>query len=362
MALAVALEREMSIQHLPEIVSGLEGRERELVQRIILIQGGTADVGEENVEPDLQTQHVIETYNRWDHRRATFNGARNFRPQPQEKLQAYRNEITDARDKDPFCNLEVKTPPGPFGRIRGNNTVTAANKFAGALNHAVLIYDQHDPLYIPTLAEMQDRFNVARQWYEAAHAYNGYDGAIYPSLIENRTRRAAASVPHGHGQLALRRGMHEGMMEQMRANGEFYSYLHQRNYFDDLSRAHEILGLGIDLGSAHVYPSLTPTKEGEIDMFFDRFDEGAVGLIREIYSFFADSLGMPALNMLVGYKPLKNDGRNWDTVPAVMVRIIGRGDLSVSNSDIGGFELMGTSIIATDPYMVDRQLKIYLNS
>lgn len=360
MVRALAVEQERRIQDLPEVISGLEGRDRMLVQRMIMVHSGTSDIGQENVDPSLQRQQVVEVYNRWDHRRAVFNGVRSFRPQPQDKLQAYRDEISGNFGKDPFCNLDEKTPPGPFGRVRGSNTVTAANLFAGALNHAVLIYDQHDPLYVPSQAEMQDRFNVADGWYQAAHAHNGSSGAIYPSLIENRTRRAAASIPHGHGQLALREGVHEGVMEQMRDNAEFYRHLNQGDYFDDLRRVHEVLGLGLDLGGVRVYPSLTPTKEGEVDIFADQLNSRAIGLIHKVYSFFDNELGMPALNMLAGFRPLKDDGRNWGMIPGVVVRVIGRGDLGVSNSDIGGFELFGTSIIATDPYVVDRKLKQYL--
>lgn len=346
-----------TISQLPDIVGGLSGTEGTLVSDIIEIRAIVSELGEENLpRADLQQQLLIETYNPWSHQRSVINLARAMRPLPLGNLVAIQADIASTYLKDPFCLYKTETPPNKFGRFKGKYHVTSGNLFSSAKNHGNLIAFGHSPLVAPTKDEFSDRYDVFDLWREAAYAASkGED--VYPSIIENRLRKAGSSIDHSHSQMALRSGRHEGEMEEYLAISNWYGHQTGENYFDDLFRAHQLLGLGVEVGHLRVFPSLTPVKDAEVIVFADRFDSQARQLLFKIYDNYMNVLGAKAFNFIMGFKPVGYDGRDWGRVPALIARFINRGDPTAKNGDIAGFELAKTSITSTDQFQVNKILK-----
>lgn len=346
-----------TISQLPDIVEGLSGAERTLVGDIIEIRAIVSELGEENLpKADLQQQLLIETYNSWSHQRSVINIARAMRPQPLADLATIQADIASTYKKDPFCLYETETPPNKFGRFYGKYHITSGNLFSSAKQHGNLIALEHSPLVAPTGDEFSDRYEVFDKWREAAYAASkGED--VYSSIIENRLRKAGSSIDHSHSQMALRSGRHEGEMEEYLAISHWYGYQKGENYFDDLFRVHQLLGLGVEAGNLRAFPSLIPVKDAEVIVFADRFDSQERQLLFKIYDYYMNVLGAKAFNFIMGFKPLGYDGRDWGRVPAVIARFINRGDPTAKNGDIAGFELAKTSITSTDQFQVNKILK-----
>lgn len=355
------VENFTSIANLPDIYVGLEGERATLVRQLIEVYASAYDLGSESIDTPSSNQILVEIYNPYTYQRSAFNPHRSNRKSSTGNLDQLRQEVEQTRGNDPFCNYEEKTYPGPFGRITGNYTVTAANEFAGAQAHGILIYQNHDPFYIPNVDEIQDRLTTTERWFKTAHSHQGNQELIFPTLIENRTPRAGATILHGHGQLSLKPNRHEGTMEKMKDIYLLYGERTEgRNYFTDIFEVYQSLELGFEVGNLKVFPSLTPTKDGEVIVFSEKMDDQASKLIQQIYRYFAEGRTASAFNMLIGYKPLENI-YDWQNFPEAIIRFISRGNPWVKNSDFGGFELMGTSIISSDPYQINRELKSALN-
>lgn len=364
MALAEAVEIR-TIAQLPEVVRGLSGYEGELFNGADKLIEVNTSIGE--LDPDhlllngLERQILVEPYNPWNHRRVVFNPERAKRLSQPGDLSQIKAEISQTLHNNQFCNYQEETPKNRFnghGRIEGRVSRTTASLYMSAQTHGILIFE-HDPLLYPPIEAFLDRYAVADQWHEAAQDKS--PDSIYHSIIENKLKKAGGTVLHGHAQLAGRPNRHEGDMEEALDNAIWYHYKTGRDYFDDLFRAHQLVGLGVERASIRVFPSLTPKKEAEVDILADRFDTSTRKLLYRIYGYFMNNVS-PAFNLTIGFRPTSYDGRNWGMVPGIIITLISRGNPTQENSDIGGFELMGTSIVSTDPYIINEGLKQALNT
>ena len=96
-------------------------------------------------------------------------------------------------------------------------------------------------------------------------------------------------------------------------------------------------------------------KEAEVVVFADRFDLPTRRFLYKLYGYFMDRVS-PAFNLMIGFRPPSYNGRDWGKVPGGVISIVSRGDPTHENSDIGGFEMMGTKIISTDPNRIKQEL------
>ncbi len=285
---------------------------------------------------------------------ALFNELRARRPMEVKGADEMRRTIEESAG-DPFCRPETGTPADTFGRIRGDRGVTAANiaKYDGY--HGVLVFDAHDPLAEMDADRLRDHLATARRW--ATAALEADPGARYYFLMWNSTWRAGGSVIHGHMQMTTTRGMHYPKVEALRRQALAYQARSERDYFDDLWTVHEKLGLGVEIGRARVFASLTPVKEREVIVLGRPGDDEsslADGIARTIAAY--RSLGVVAHNMALYLPPLAPDGEDWRRF-APHARIVDRGDPANRTSDIGAMELYAASVIASDPFRVADALR-----
>jgi len=287
---------------------------------------------------------------------ALFNDLRARRPMAvPEKSGAEVAETIRTTENDPFCHPETGTPADDFGRISGRLGVTASNvaKYDGY--HGVLVFNAHDPLAPMDDSAIADHFATARKWAEAAVARD--PAAPYYFLMWNCLWRAGGSIVHGHMQMTTTHGMHYPKVERLRQAALAYAERHRRDYFDDVWLVHDALGLGVSVGGARVFATLTPVKEREIVILgMPRSGEGtiAAGVSHALRAL--RSVGVVAHDLALYLPPLAADGADWRRFPPI-ARLVDRGDPGNRTCDIGSMELYAASVIASDPFVVATALQ-----
>ncbi|MBM4434941.1 MAG: hypothetical protein FJ028_07555 [Chloroflexi bacterium] len=285
---------------------------------------------------------------------ALFNELRARRPMEVKGADEVRQQI-DASRGDPFCRPETGTPADDFGRVRGAHGITASNiaKYDGY--HGVLVFSDHDPLAAMDEGVIRDHIATARTW--AQQAMERDPGARYWFLMWNSLWRAGGSVVHGHMQMTTTRGMHYPRVESLRRQARAYQAVTSHDYFDDRWAVHRDLGLGVEIGRARAFASLTPVKEREVIVLGRPGEDEATlagGIARAVSAF--RTMGVVAHNMALYLPPLAPDGEDWRRFPPI-ARLVDRGDPANRTSDIGAMELYAASVISSDPFRVADALR-----
>ena len=303
----------------------------------------------------VTTQHIVRVTNNVTLEGALFNDLRAMRPMEVKGGDEVRSTIAAAAN-DPFDRPLEGTPADTFGRIKGEHGVTASNvaKYDGY--HGVLVFDEHDPLAPTEAAAVRDHLETTRRWGEAAHAED--PAARYLFVMWNCLWRAGGSIVHGHMQMTATRGAHYPKVEALRRQAIAYDTATGRDYFDDLWRVHEGLGLGIEADGARVIASLAPVKERECIVLGRAGADASslAGAIARVVGAYRAN-GVLAHNMAVYLPPLSPDGEDWRRFPPI-ARLVDRGDPASRTSDIGAMELYAASVIATDPFRVADSLRV----
>jgi galactose-1-phosphate uridylyltransferase len=240
------------------------------------------------------------------------------------------------------------TPEDTFGRVEGSHCITASNiaKYDGF--HGLVIFNTHHPLLFDEEAII-DYLEVGRRWAELAHQQDS--SAIYYLFMWNCLWRSGASIPHGHAQISLTRGMHYAKVEALRRAIAGYRQRTGRHYTDDLWRVHAGLGLGHERHGCRVMPHLTPIKEKETLIVGRAADADFARAIHEVLRCYVDQLGVVSFNLVVYQPPpwVASAPEDWSDFP-VMARIVDRGNPINRTSDFGSMELYASSVIASDPF------------
>lgn len=303
---------------------------------------------------EVRDQTVIKVTNRVTLEAAAFAPLRARRPiDGPGRAADIRAEIA-ATVGDPFCHPETGTPAHAFGRVRGAHMVSGANAAAADAHHAVLVFDQHDPLAFdgPLIADL---FVTGRAWADRARA-DDPDPANY-LLLWNCLWRAGGSIIHGHAQVLLGAGPHYARLERFRRDRDAYRDGHDADLVADLVDVHRDLGLAVERDGVMLLAHLTPVKEREILVVgrpgMDEREPSFADAVTHALATFRDRLGVRSFNLALWRRPLVGGDAvtAWDGFPPI-VRIVDRGDPFSRPSDIGAMELYGTPIVASDPYDV----------
>jgi hypothetical protein len=237
--------------------------------------------------------------------------------------------------------------------VQGQHALTATNiaKYDGW--HAVVIFDEHDPLCF-TAEQVADYLDTAWRWAQEAH--QAEPEACYPFFLWNCLWRSGASILHGHAQIVLTRGMHYAGVEGWRQAAQRYRAANNASYFNDLVTVHRALGLAVDQGTATILPSLTPFKEKETHIVAPDLDVDFKAAVYHLLSTFVERLGVQSFNLGLYLPPLAATPESWDGFPLV-ARLVDRGRLAGKTSDVGAMEFFAQSVIATDPFRVADALR-----
>ena len=168
--------------------------------------------------------------------------------------------------------------------------------------------------------------------------------------------RAGGSIIHGHAQVTATRGSHYPKVERLRRDASAYKREHDSDYFVDLTRIHDSLGLGIPQEGVRAFASLSPIKEKELVVIGE--DPGDASLGRAVGALlrgYVEDLGVRAFNVAFYMPPIGPAQEDWADFPTV-VYIVDRGDPSNRTSDMGAMELYAASVVASDPFRVAEAL------
>jgi galactose-1-phosphate uridylyltransferase len=297
----------------------------------------------------VREQQIVKVTNRVTLQGTLFNGLRASRPLDTGVSLDLEREI-EATAADPFCRPEEGTPADVFGRVRGEHAITASNvaKYDGF--HGVIVFDDHNPLHL-TPGKVSDYITVGLEW--CRKALEADPEARYPFLMWNCLWRAGGSIIHGHAQITATRNAHYPRVEHLRRVAAAYRAEHGSDYFDDLYRIHDSLGLTIPAeGGVRAFASLTPIKEKELVVIGkDAEDDSlrrAVGALLEAY---VRALGVRSFNVAFYMPPLAPVHEDWSGFPTV-VHLVDRGSPANRTSDIGAMELYAAPVVASDPFLV----------
>lgn len=351
------MSQSLRLADLPEQIAALAGPDRERCERIFDVRLATGSV----VPPDamagwivrhfgsvdaVKSQEIVRITNKVTCEGALFNQMRAHRPLQASAVPGDTGAAIRATDDCLFCRPAEGTPADVFGRIRGRFCTTASNiaKYDGW--HAVIIFDEHDPLTF-SLEQVEDYFGTAQKWARQAHRRD--PEARFPFFLWNCLWRSGASVVHGHAQITLTHGMPYARVEAWRQAAHRYRAAHGSHYFADLVALHERLGLAIPHGNAVILPSLTPAKDKEVTIVAPRLEGGLVPALHRVLRTFIEHLGVQSFNAALYQPPLAGRGGDWAGFP-FLIRVLDRGSLESRTSDIGSMELFGQSVVATDPH------------
>jgi hypothetical protein len=350
-----------SILDLPARITDLPGAARDRADRLIDVRRAVARaVPSVPMEPWLtavfgspdaiREQTILKVSNRATGEATLFAPLRARRPIDGAGDPADLAAEIAATVGDPFCDPESGTPAHEFGRVRGSRMITGANAAAADAHHAVLVFDEHDPLAFDT-GLVADLFETGRAWAERARLADPASSNYL--LIWNCLWRAGGSIVHGHAQALLGSGPHYARLDRFRRDARAYSQAHHAHLTHDLAALH--VDLGLASGDLVVtLASLTPIKEREVLVVgqpgMDERDRSFTDAIARALLAFRDRLGVRSFNLALWRPPLAAaDG--WEGIPPI-VRIVDRGDPFQRPSDIGSMELYGTPIVGADPYDV----------
>jgi len=301
----------------------------------------------------VKVQDFLKITNIITYEGAIFNELRTRRPVVgDDKFQEVIEQIESAKD-GPFSHPETGTPEDIFGRVKGKYCITAANiaKYDGL--HGLIIFNDHDPLLF-SRDRVRDYFDVATKWFAKAQETN--EKAIYPFYTWNCLWRAGASIIHGHSQLALTEGNAYAKVEELRVLTHEYQERNRTNYFEDVYKIHNNLGLAFQRGDIKLIAKITPIKEKELMIVNHGLNDNLADVVSDTLTTLKEKLAVSSFNLSIILPPLSETPEVWDHMP-IIVRIVDRGKLSAKTADVGAMELYAQSIIETNPYIVIKELK-----
>lgn len=298
-------------------------------------------------------QRIVRVTNLVTMEGALYNELRSQRPMVTEGWEELDRIITEDAG-GPFCHPLEGTPADTFGRVQGRYSVTASNiaKYDGL--HGVVVFDEHDPLKFSE-DEISDYIDSALAWAQRAHAAD--EDAKYFFFLWNCLWRAGASIVHGHAQMILGRDMHYAKVEQLRRAALEYRTSTGRNYFEDLYRVHQSLGLAMEADGIRILAYLTPVKEKEIFLISDALNDRLKTVVYRVLDCYVRHLGVSSYNLVICMAPMGPADEDWSGFP-VLVRLLDRGDPMNRTADMGAMELYASSIVSSDPFRVIEALRV----
>lgn len=347
------------VTELPALVEGLSKEDRSAAGRIFTVDAttGRLRVPESMVSwveksfgsvSAVEEQRIIKVTNQVTLEGTLFNGLRASRPLDTGVSLDLDREI-QATAGDPFCRPEEGTPEDVFGRVHGEYAVSASNvaKYDGF--HGVIVFDGHNPLDLSP-EKVADYVATGLDWLRRARETD--PEARYPFLMWNCLWRAGGSIIHGHAQVTATRGTHYPKVERLRRAALDYAAEYGADYFDDLYRVHDALGLSIPApDGVRAFASLTPLKEKEVVILGQNpEDEVLRRSVGEALQRYVRDLGVRAFNVAFYMPPVPAD-EEWSGFPTA-VYLVDRGDPANRTSDLGAMELYAASVVATDPFRV----------
>jgi hypothetical protein len=349
-----------SITELAERITELPPAEQRIFQRIFTLDAArgnlklpksmvpwvTEQFGAAN---RVTSQKIIKITNLISLESSVYNPMRALRPHNFSSKGAA--DVNGCEGVDQFAAPLEYTAEDLFGRVQGKYCITAANIAKCEQYHCVVVFKNADPLDFGC-SEVADYIETGWKWAQRAHDLDQL--ARYCLFLWNCSNRAGASIRHGHAQVILGRGSHYVKIEHLRRSALRYEEQCGSNYFEDLFRVHEALGLGWKEGDIRVMVYLTAFKQNEVMILAPELTPSLTENIYNVLSCFRDKLDVKSFNVGIVFPPL-GDSAGWEGFP-VIARMVDRGDTANISSDISAMEFYGANVVNSDPYETARAL------
>jgi len=306
----------------------------------------------------VSDQQVVRLTNKISGEETLFSNIRHLRP-------------SDTRDENHaglddidmgigcFANPIQNTPEDPFGRVAGKFCVTASNIAKCNDLHGLVIFNQPHPLKF-TQNEVIDYLDTAWRWAKLAHKH--YPSHRYFFFCWNCLWRSGASINHGHAQMTLSQWRAYSRIESLRQAALSYQKRYHSNYFNDLFRIHQALGLAYEMDGIYTMAYLTPVKNHEILVMAHELTSAFASRLYDGLTLYRDILGVTSFNLALTTPPLCNTRETWKGFP-VIGWMVDRGKLEYRSSDIGSLELFATNSVDSSPFklakLLNNQMKPY---
>ncbi len=331
--------------------------------------------GKFKVDPVLISQReVLRVTNQVWGEETTFNPLRANRPLQLGSSKKSLESISQLESDNPqgdncdFCTYPDKTPGDPFGDVKGEFCISRANVAGYDGLHALILDPRvHNPRDL-TADVISDMIHTARPWFLKANEYarqQGISDADYPFMMMNIYPRAGASVFHPHMQALLAIGEPYMKVRNIRNRMGDYQWLNKgRSYLTDLSECLEPLGLVEHVDRATVVFNPVPIKESEVLVVSDDLEGLPNGSLSKAVARVIDwwrSIGVTSFNMAI-YMPKLGEGLlsgDWYQFRP-FARLVNRGPEGNNVADVAGMELYGSSVVATDPFILADGFSKYL--
>ncbi|XP_052213220.1 uncharacterized protein LOC127832084 [Dreissena polymorpha] len=312
----------------------------------------------EELMKEVLSQEVLLIRNLYTMEENAFNPLRNKRPvsEPDIPLRKYIEELLNKTKSDcDFCKYRDYTASEKNGRIESTYSYTASNAFKLDRWHGLVNFKSHHAVNW-TKAEFIDLMDTMTQWFSQVHKSD--PEYSLPSMVWDLFPKAGASQVHPHTHSFLDRESYQGTMELWREGALQYNQdFPHRNFFYDLIELHSILGLTVTYGKAVAFANIVPKKDNEIVIVSEKADEDFFNMWYFILRGYLEDMGDIGLCFSLGaaFPSLTGDVGS-GSLPAY-VRIVTRGLVSDSRSDVSSLEMFLSSSANADPYNVIKVMK-----
>ncbi len=235
----------------------------------------------------VSNQQVVQVANLVTGEETVFNSVRSMKPSDTRENSPVSPDRIDM-GMDTFANPLTNTTEDTFGRIEGRYCITASNIAKCDELHGLVIFNNSHPLKWGQ-DEVADYIDIAWKWALKAHSVHPLNKYFF--FCWNCLWRSGASINHGHAQMTLSRGRAFGRIETLRRSALSYRQKYGTNYFDDLYRIHNSLGLAFERNGIRLMASLTPVKSREVMMLAESPDTNFKKSVFDVLSVYRDQMG-----------------------------------------------------------------------
>lgn len=344
----------MNILKLPNKVNKLNAKDKALFNRFFEydLSVGTLNPTSQMIDwirktfgniEKVKNQKILNIINKFTFEGALYNELRALRPMG-SKQEIILDEF---KQNDVLADPWHTTPEDSFGRIRNFHDVSASNIAKYDTNHGLIIFNKFSPLLV-TREELGNHFQTAMHWFNKAHEID--NKGVYPILLWNCLFKSGASLAHGHMQTLLSHSPYGRLRRKNEIIAE-YKRKYKTNYFNDLFKIHEKLGLAFNHNNVKIFVSLTPAKEKETVIISDSLNKETIDSVFNVVEAFKN-MGVQSFNMFAILEPYIK----WNL--PIVIKLVDRGSLSNKTTDVGALELFTQqAVISSDPYKVFKEVK-----
>lgn len=200
-------------------------------------------------------------------------------------------------------------------------------------------HDMHDLLTLGR-TEFVGLFAAAEHYVAAARAAR--PATDHFMVFLNGGERAAASVEHAHLQIVGRPARHFAWAENLARRAP-------ADVWERMRAAHAALGLAVEGEETWAWATLVPAKERDVTVVSRSLAAGAARVHAVMQALIRQ--GSNTFSVAAVLAPARGSA-HFAAWPPVVWRIVDRGDRAVRHADFGCMELFGTTVIATDPFLV----------